>query len=250
MNEPVLSIQNVSYTYEDKPVLKNINLDIQRGAFMGLVGPNGGGKTTLIKIMLGLLKPDEGMVKLFGEPIGKFKQWSRVGYVSQKSNAFNRGFPATVQEVVAMGLAAKTGYLRFLGKKHRVKIKEALEQVDMLDYAHRNIGDLSGGQQQRVFIARALVADPELLILDEPTVGIDNENVQRFYQLLHQLNEKQLTLLLITHDTGTMTQYATDLVCLNKELHFHGLPSQYENLSDEALSALYGHPVHSVTHTH
>lgn len=250
MNEPVLSLKNISYMYEDKPVLKNISLDIPKGAFMGLVGPNGGGKTTLIKIILGLVKPDEGSAELFGQPVSKFKDWHRVGYVSQKSNAFNRGFPATVYEVVSMGLTAKIGYFRFLGHKHKQKIRAALDQVGMLDFAHRNIGDLSGGQQQRVFIARSLVADPEFLILDEPTVGVDKENVARFYDLLNTLNDQEITLLLVTHDTGIMTEYATDLVCLNKELHFHGHPDQYSTLSESELSDLYGHPVQIVTHDH
>lgn len=120
----------------------------------------------------------------------------------------------------------------------------------MLEFAKRNIGDLSGGQQQRVFIARALVADPEFLILDEPTVGVDSSNVQHFYKLLHELNKKGITLLMITHDTGTMTQYATDIICLNKKLHFHGGKDQYDSLNDEALSAMYGHPVHGMTHNH
>jgi len=250
MAETVLSLKDVSYMYEDKPILNHVSLDIPKGVFMGLVGPNGGGKTTLIKIILGLLKPDHGTVEMFGQPQNKFKDWSRVGYVSQKSNAFNRGFPATVQEVVSMGLAAKVGYFRFLGKKHKNKIHAALEQVGMLDYAHQNIGDLSGGQQQRVFIARSLVADPEFLILDEPTVGVDKENVERFYDLLKDLNRQEITLLLVTHDTGIMTEHATDLVCLNKELHFHGHPDKYNALSEKELSALYGHPVQIVTHEH
>lgn len=246
----VLSLRNINHSYEGKPALEHINLDIQPGAFIGLVGPNGGGKTTLVKIILNLLKPDSGEIMLFGKPIRQFQDWSRIGYVSQKSNAFNRGFPATVEEVVAMGLAAKTGYFRFLGKKHKQKIIEALKQVHMLEYAKQNIGDLSGGQQQRVFIARSLVADPDFLILDEPTVGVDSSNVKHFYRLLHELNEKGITLLLITHDTGTMTKYATDVVCLNKTLHFHGRADKYASLGDEAISAMYGHPIQGMSHNH
>lgn len=250
MTEPIVRMKNVSFSYEDKPILKDINLDIMPGVFMGLVGPNGGGKTTLIRILLGLIHPEHGSIELFGEQINKFKDWNRIGYVSQKSNAFNRGFPATVYEVVAMGLTAKIGYLRFLKRKHKILIKKALEQVDMLDYIHQNIGDLSGGQQQRVFIARALVADPLLLILDEPTVGVDASNVKRFYDLLHKLNQDGITLLLITHDIGTMTEHATDIICLNKELHFHGAPDKFNQLTDRELSALYGHPLQVLTHEH
>ncbi|WP_430791155.1 metal ABC transporter ATP-binding protein [Virgibacillus flavescens] len=244
-------MKNVDYAYENKHVLSKINFEIPKGAFMGLIGPNGGGKTTLIKLILGILKPDNGTISLFDEPMGKFKAWNHIGFVSQKSNSFNKGFPATVFEVVSMGLTAQIGYLKFFTKKDKSKILQAIDQVGMLDYAYQNIGNLSGGQQQRVFIARSLVNDPELLILDEPTVGVDNENVHRFYDLLHQLNqERNITLLLVTHDTGIMTEHATDIVCLNKTMHFHGNPEEYSSLTDRDISQFYGHPVNQVTHDH
>ncbi|RDW18674.1 zinc ABC transporter ATP-binding protein [Oceanobacillus arenosus] len=251
MKEPIISMENISYGYDRKTVLDHISFEIPRGSFMGLIGPNGGGKTTLIKLILGLLKPDKGSIKLFGEPIDKFKDRNKIGFVSQKANAFNRGFPATVFEVVSTGLTAKVGYFKFFNHKDKAKILQAIEQVDMLDYAYRNIGDLSGGQQQRIFIARSLVNDPELLILDEPTVGIDAENVKRFYDLLHQLHDKRnITLLLVTHDTGTMTEHATDIVCLNKTLHFHGKSEEFNSLSEHDLSNIYGHALNIVTHNH
>ncbi|AXI09890.1 ATP-binding cassette domain-containing protein [Oceanobacillus sp. 143] len=251
MKEPIISMENISYAYDSKTVLDQINLEIPQGSFMGLIGPNGGGKTTLIKLILGLLKPDEGSIKLFGEQMDKFKDRNKIGFVSQKANAFNRGFPATVFEVVSTGLTAKVGYFKFFNQKHKAKILQAIEQVDMLDYAYRNIGDLSGGQQQRIFIARSLVNDPELLILDEPTVGIDSENVKRFYDLLHQLHDKRnISLLLVTHDTGTMTEHATDIVCLNKTLHFHGKSEEFTSLSEYDLSNIYGHALNIVTHNH
>lgn len=249
MNRPIVTMKNVSFSYGNKRILENIHFEIPRGKFMGLVGPNGGGKTTMIKLTLGLLEPDEGQIKLFDTPIGKFQKREKIGFVSQKANSFNRDFPATVFEVVSTGLTAKLGYLRFLRKKHKSKIVKALEMVDMVHYLDENIGNLSGGQQQRIFIARALVNEPELLILDEPTVGIDEANVKRFYELLHQLNtERNITLLLVTHDTSIMTEYATDIVCLNKTLHFHGNPEEYSSLSDEELSKFYGHRVMAITH--
>ncbi len=251
MSDTVIRLENVSFSYGDKQVLKNINFSIERGMFMGLVGPNGGGKTTLIKIILGLIKPDEGSVYLLDKPIDTFKDWNRIGFVSQKANTFNRGFPATVFEVVAMGLTAKIGYFRFMKKNHKEKVLAAIEQVGMSDYAYHNIGNLSGGQQQRVFIARALVSEPELLILDEPTVGIDYKNVERFYDLLHELNvKKNLTLLLVTHDTGAMTKHATNVACLNQTLHFHGKSEEYTALSQEYLSEIYGYPVQVIVHDH
>lgn len=251
MEDTIVSMKNVSYAYENKTVLDQINFDIPRGSFIGLVGPNGGGKTTLIKLLLGLIKPDNGSIEIFQKPIHKFKEKNKIGFVSQKANAFNRGFPATVFEVVSTGLTAKIGYLRFLNKTHKTKIMEALRQVGMEDYANQNIGNLSGGQQQRVFIARALVNEPELIILDEPTVGVDYQNVNRFYDLLHKLHEeKNITLLLVTHDTGVMTEHATDIVCLNKTLHFHGKPEEYHSLTEKELSQIYGHPVNIVEHNH
>ncbi|MEW9675750.1 metal ABC transporter ATP-binding protein [Lentibacillus sp. L22] len=251
MNQSIITMKNVHYKYDKREVLDHINFTLPQGSFMGLVGPNGGGKTTFIKLVLGLLKPDTGNIELFGQSIEKFHEWDRIGFVSQKANSFNKGFPATVYEVVSMGLTAKIGYFRFFKKQHKNKVLEAIHQVGMDDYTHENIGNLSGGQQQRVFIARALVNNPDLLILDEPTVGVDAENVKRFYDILHQLHQEQhITLLLITHDTGMMTEYATDIVCLNKTLYFHGSPNQYTSLTERDLSRFYGHPVNIVTHNH
>lgn len=249
MNEPIVTMNNIRFSYEGKLILDDINFEIPKGKFIGLLGPNGGGKTTLIKLMLGLLKADQGSIKVFGKSIEKLQEKNKIGFVSQKANSFNPGFPATVFEVVSTGLTAKVGYFKFLKQKHKAKILEAIELVDMLDYAYENIGNLSGGQQQRIFIARALVNDPELLILDEPTVGIDQENVKRFYDLLYKLNQEQtISMLLVTHDTGIITEYATDIVCLNKTLHFHGNPEEYTSLSEEDLSLFYGHPVNIVAH--
>lgn len=251
MEKTIIRLENVYFSYGQKEVLSDINLTIEEGMFLGLVGPNGGGKTTLLKIILGLLTPQRGKVYVRETPLENFKDWNRIGYVSQKANSFNKGFPATVFEVVAMGLTAKLGYFRFLRKKHKERILKAIEQVGMQDYAQENIGNLSGGQQQRVFIARALVSDPELLILDEPTVGVDFQNVDRFYRLLHELNKEQgITLLLVTHDTGAITSHATEIACINKTLHFHGKSSDYGSLTKEQLSKIYGHQVQLVVHDH
>lgn len=251
MNEHVISLKNINFSYGNKHILKNVDLNIPRGSFLGLVGPNGGGKTTLIKVMLGMLTPDSGSIKILNQSIQSFKQWNKVGFVSQTANRFNRGFPATVFEVVAMGLTTKLGFFRFLQKKHKEKIMKTLHLVNMTEYAHRKIGQLSGGQQQRVFIARALVSDPEIIILDEPTVGIDYRNVDTFYKLLHRLNkDRNITLLLVTHDTGVMTKFATDVACINQTLHFHGNSEEYSALTEKDLSEIYGHPVNVVVHDH
>lgn len=249
MTQPVIDMKNIHYHYDQKDILDHIDFTLERGAFTGLVGPNGGGKTTLIKLILGLLKPVSGIIRIFDQPLHQFHAWNRIGFVSQKANTFNKGFPATVFEVVSMGLTAKIGYLRFFNKQHKAKVLQAIDQVGLGEYTRQNIGNLSGGQQQRVFIARALVNDPDLLILDEPTVGVDAENVKHFYKIIHQLHqEQQITLLLVTHDTGWMTKYVTDIAFLNKQLYFHGSPDQYTSLTEQELLQFYGNPVNGLTH--
>src|SRR5699024_9665736 len=161
------------------------------------------------------------------------------------------GFPATVYEVVAMGLTAKVGYFKFLKRHHKQKVIEAIHQVGMGEYTHQNIGNLSGGQQQRVFIARTLVSDPDLLIFDEPTVDNDVQKSRQRYDLRATFNQKQeITLLLITHYTGAMTKHASHIAFLNKTLHFHGDANHYSSLTEKELSTIYGHPVNIVKHDH
>ncbi|KYG32062.1 metal ABC transporter ATP-binding protein [Alkalihalobacillus trypoxylicola] len=244
-----IELRNVSFQYGTRNVLEDISFQVKPGAFIGLVGPNGSGKSTLMKIILGLLKPGQGEARLFGEKVSKFHKWDKVGFVSQKANSFNTGFPATVFEVVSMGLFGKVGLFRFLKKTHKEKVHQAIKSVGMEEYTYQNIGQLSGGQQQRVFIARALVSDPELLILDEPTVGVDVKNVQQFYSMLRHFNqERKMTLILVTHDIGAMSDYVTDVICLNKTIHFHG--NSHEFASNPDLSSFYGHEVSMITHNH
>lgn len=232
-NQTMLAeLKDIDFYYGNRHVLEDVSIQLKKGSFVGLVGPNGSGKSTLIRILLGLLQPATGKVELFGENLKQFKKWDKLGFVSQKANSFNTGFPATVYEVVSMGLYGKVGLFRFLTKKDKQKVFDAIAQVGMEEYCHQNIGELSGGQQQRVFIARALVSDPELLILDEPTVGVDVSSVKAFYELLKTLNEQRgLTLLLITHDTGIMTKYVSQVACLNKTIHFHD-PKDFERNQD------------------
>ncbi|GAA0341308.1 metal ABC transporter ATP-binding protein [Bacillus carboniphilus] len=251
MTNSVIEIKDLSYRYEENFVLEQINLIVPKGAFLGIVGPNGSGKSTLIKLLLGILKPQSGTIKLFGQDSKSFKHYEKIGYVSQKANSFNSGFPATVYEVVLSGLTKKLGLFKFPSKADKEKVVAAIKLVEMEDFLYRNIGELSGGQQQRVFIARALVSNPELLILDEPTVGVDAKRVESFYSLLEKLNQQQgITLLLVTHDVGTITNKVTHVACLNKHLHFHGLVTEFENLEQKSLSGVYGHDIHLLTHQH
>jgi zinc transport system ATP-binding protein len=246
----IIDIKNLSFRYNQQNVLDDINLRIPRGAFLGLVGPNGSGKSTLLKCILGLLQPTRGSISLFGEDLAKFKQWYKIGYVSQKANSFNTGFPATVKEVVSTGVVSKTGLFKRISSEDKKKIREAILAVGMEEYTNRNIGELSGGQQQRVFIARALVSEPELLILDEPTVGVDAGTVQSFYNMLGTLNkDRNITLVLVTHDIGTITDKVSHVACLNRHLHFHGDTDEFSKQQDN-LSQFYGHHIHVLTHDH
>lgn len=250
-HELVIEINQLSYRYEKENVLEDINLSIEQGAFLGIVGPNGSGKSTLLKLMLGLLKIQKGEIRLFGEDINRFKDWHKIGFVSQKANSFNTGFPATVYEVVASGLTKKLGLFKFMNKNDQKKVMQAIESVGLLPFQKRNIGELSGGQQQRVFIARALVSDPKLMILDEPTVGVDAQNVQSFYEMLDVLNKDLgITLLLVTHDIGAISDKVTHVACLNRHLHFHGETEEFEQLKMDEMSAFYGHDINILTHNH
>ncbi|WML45328.1 metal ABC transporter ATP-binding protein [Neobacillus sp. PS3-40] len=247
----IVEIKGLSYRYEKDIVLENINISIPKGSFLAIVGPNGSGKSTLLKLILGLLKPQKGEIKLFGDEMNRFKDWEKIGYVSQKANSFNTGFPASVFEVVSSGLTKKLGMFRFFKKEDKQKVLHALEAVDMEKYKNRNIGELSGGQQQRVFIARALVSEPQLLILDEPTVGIDVQNVNAFYQMLADLNKnRDITLLLVTHDISTISDKVTHVACLNQHLYFHGEPQEFEHLRADGVSDFYGYDVNLLHHHH
>ncbi len=215
----VVEVKNVSFGYGDYQVLKNVSLDVHRGDYLGLVGSNGSGKTTLIKIILGLLKPLHGTIKLFGQDQSDFKDWSKIGYVAQHATQFDVNFPATVEQVVLMGRYARAGLFRRTTQHDREKTREALESVELWKFRNRLIGDLSGGQQQRVFIARALASNPEILFLDDPTVGVDEGIKREFYQLIKKLNEElNLTIILITHDSETIASEATHIVYLDSQI--------------------------------
>jgi zinc transport system ATP-binding protein len=251
MTHIVLDVQKVSYRFDSRPALENISFQLYQGEMMGIVGPNGSGKTVLLKVLLGLLPLQEGKIQWFGQQLDQFKNWSRLGYVSQKANSFNTGFPATVQEVVMMGLTGKMGLFRRPGKLERQRVEEAIEIVNLTEFTHRNIGQLSGGQQQRVFIARSLVSEPEVLILDEPTVGIDAKSEARFYDLLQTLNqEKNISIILVSHDLGAVSTKMDTIACLNQHLHFHGAAEEFERNRQEILLRSYGHDVHVLQHNH
>lgn len=245
----IIELKNVSFAYTDEEVLKDITLNIHKGDYLGIIGPNGSGKTTLLKIMLGLLKPTQGTVSIFGHDINIFKKWSKIGYVPQKAANFDSSFPATVSEVVAMGRYGQKGLFHGLNQNDNKVIDAALNQVEMSAYKNRIIGDLSGGQQQRVFIARALAAQPEVIFLDEPTVGVDIPTQESFYSLLKKLNQElQLTLVLISHDIDVVAHEATELACINRTLIYESSPKDF--FKNDGLKKLYGDQVKYILHNH
>jgi len=245
----IIEVKDVSFSYGNEEILKSITLDIHRGDYLGVVGSNGAGKTTLIKIIVGLLKTNRGAIKLFGKDIKDFKDWSKVGYVPQKVTNFDVNFPATVAEVVMMGRYAKKGLFKYPNNEDRKIVEKALLQVNMLDFKKRLIGDLSTGQQQRVFIARALVGQPEIIFLDEPTTGVDKKSQDDFYQILQKLNKDLgITLVLITHDVERILKEAMHIACIDHRLVCHSSPEEF--LRDNPSLNLYGHEVKIIEHHH
>jgi zinc transport system ATP-binding protein len=229
-NEPLVSVKNISFGFGSTKVLEDINLTVTNGDFLAIIGPNGSGKSSLVKVILGIYEHGKGSVELLGEDIKNFKQWDKIGYVPQKATNIDPFFPVSVREVVGMGLLSKKKFPRFLRRKDAKVIDHALEQVDLKNFKTRRIGELSGGQQQRVFIARAIVNQPSLLFLDEPTAGVDAETQERFYSMLGTLNKaNKITIVLITHDLGIINKRVNKIACLNQRLVFHGTHEDFCN---------------------
>ncbi|MCF8241438.1 MAG: ABC transporter ATP-binding protein [Melioribacteraceae bacterium] len=238
-NLPAIEINNLSFSFQDQLVLDNINLTIRNKEFIGIIGPNGGGKTTLLKILLGLLKPNKGEVKIFGKSPAKNLKY--LGYVPQYSN-FDKSYPISVHDVVLMGMLGRTGFGTPL-KKENPKVAEVLEKVELTPIINKQIGELSGGQLQRVLIARALISNPNILLLDEPTASIDSKSGKSFYDLLQSLND-DMTIVLVSHDIGAISRFVKKIACLNKTLIYH----DSKEISVEMIEATYHCPVDLIAH--
>lgn len=218
-NNHIVEIQNVTFGYACHAILENISININPSDAIAITGPNGAGKSTLLKLILGMLKPTSGTIKLFGEKNYNTSIMQRIGYVPQRATAFNQGFPTTVYEAVVAGKIASRGLFKPLNKSDYIQAEEALNMVGLDPLKNRLLSELSGGQQQRVFIARALVANPELLILDEPTVGVDVQAQSVIIQLLRELNTQHgLTLLIVSHEPELISKIVNRQVCLDKKI--------------------------------
>lgn len=247
LEEPYIELNNVSFSYDHTTVLENLSFTVRKGEYLGIIGPNGGGKTTLIKIILGLLHPTSGTITLFGKDRHDFKEKYRIGYVPQRITQAEKSFPATVFEVVRTGRIARLGFFERFTKEDTDAVERAMEISGIARYRDTLIGNLSGGERQRVFIARALVSAPDVLILDEPTVGVDIGAQKTFYDFLSSLNRDHgITIIFISHDIDAVSQETKTVLCLNHNLVCHGLPQDL--LNEHILERLYGKHSQRVPH--
>jgi zinc transport system ATP-binding protein len=231
MNTPIVEINHVSFAYNGETVLRDVSFDIQERDFIAMIGPNGGGKTTLLKLILGLLKPDRGAIRVMGHSPQRAS--SAIGYVPQDVN-INCSFPITAMDVVLMGKLDPGKRWARNTASNRQEALAAMDRLDMADLADKKIGELSGGQRQRVFIARALVTRPKMLLLDEPTASIDTRGQAEFFTLLKELNS-DITILVVSHDLLVISRFVKSVACVNQDLHFH----HHAEITGEMLETMY-----------
>jgi len=234
----LISLKNICFGYSQEAVIEKVNMDVSEGDYIGMIGPNGGGKSTIIKIIMGLIKPWSGEVVMgtnkYGKPV-------MIGYLPQY-HQFDTSFPITVQEVILSGLIGnQNSHLRF-NKNQKAEAKILIKTLGLENVQYRSIGELSGGQMQRVFLGRALISNPDLLILDEPVTYVDNRFENEMYKLLQQIN-KHTAILLVSHDVGQIVSFVKTIACVNHFLHYH--PS---NKISEDILASYDCPIELITH--
>mgnify|MGYP001814126323 FL=1 len=231
MNQTIIETHNLHFSYNGQPVISGVNLKVKSGDFLAMIGPNGGGKTTLLKLMLGLLKADSGSIRIFGKPPKEVSH--RIGYVPQNIH-INQNFPISPLDVVLMGKLKPGKDWSRHAKEDRMEALQALERLGVGKYSNHRIGELSIGQKQRVFIARALVTDPDILFLDEPTASIDTKGQNEFYAILKELNQK-ITIIVVSHDLMVISRYVKSVACVNQSLHYHG----HAELTGEMIEMMY-----------
>ncbi|MFW3146472.1 MAG: metal ABC transporter ATP-binding protein [Thermoplasmatota archaeon] len=240
MTSKAIEIRGLTAGYDGEAILKDVDLEIDHGEFFGLIGPNGGGKSTLLKVILGLIKPMQGRVRIYGEPPEKGRR--HVGYVPQYTT-FDKDFPITVMNVAMMGRRRNKGLRPFYSPKDKEAAIKALEEVGMWEFRRKQINELSGGQKQRVYIARALAMDPRVLLLDEPTASIDAKMEESIYKLLREINRDR-TIVLVTHDIGVISSHVDTVACMNR----HIFVSDGPELTAEMLEESYQCPVDLIAH--
>ncbi len=243
---PLITARDIHFRHGEEFVLSEISFQIFAGDYVGVLGANGSGKTTLIKLIVGLLEPTQGDIALFGDNPRVFRGWDQVGYVPQHVFKNDQNFPATVEEIVASGFGRDER--RLSASDRLVFMEQALDSARVMHVRHRRIGELSGGEQQRAFIARALATRPQLLILDEPTTGIDRTSEREFYALLKKLNDAGMTILLISHDLDAIAREVKQVMCLNRTLVYFGAPEGLRH--PKTLDTMYGDGKQVLFHGH
>ncbi|MFO8008884.1 MAG: ABC transporter ATP-binding protein [Candidatus Brocadiia bacterium] len=239
-NGPAVNIEGLSFRYDGPYVLANVDLRVPEGQFLGIIGPNGGGKTTLLRLVLGLERPTEGAVEVFGRPPAQARRL--MGYVPQAPE-LDPDFPVDVEDVVLMGRLGQSRLAGGFRGGEREAARPALADVDMRQLAGHKFGNLSGGQKRRVLIARALATDPRLLLLDEPTAGVDHRVEHEIYSLLDELNER-MTILLVSHDVGCVTEHVDEVACVHQRVFRHST----DELTGDVIEAIYRGPARMVEH--
>src|SRR5665647_2158301 len=250
MSGEIVRAELLTCSYREGRVLEDVSFQVQRGDYVGIVGPNGSGKSTLVKALLGLVAISKGGAFLFGTPLSGFRDWHKVGYLPQSLHLVNPVFPATVHETVGLGLLSLKRFPKRLNRTDNDKISKILDELGVSDLELKLIGELSGGQLQRVLLARAIVNDPELLVLDEPTAALDPETRGRFYAMIADINRSRgVTVLLVTHDSGAIGEHASKMLYLDKKILFYG--SFDEFCCSPEMSSLFGeHSQHLMCHRH
>ena len=249
---PIFDVKNLSFIVRGQNILSDISLEIFNAEYIAIIGPNGGGKTTLIRMLLGLEKPTTGEIKLFGKKLSDFKEWHKIGFVPQRASLVDQNFPATALDIVKMGRVSKRGIFSKETQEDKDAVKDAMFKMGILNLKDKMVGTLSGGQRQRVMIARALASKPEILILDEPNTGVDMVSQKNFYTLLSKLNkEEKITIVFITHDVGVIADDIRRLFTINQKAIICNDPKKA--MSCEDMSKLYGieaHLIHNHKHEH
>ena len=246
---PVLEVSDLYVVRANSVVIEDANFIINQGDYVGIVGPNGGGKTTLLLALLNTIPRTKGSIRLFGKDIESFSRWEKVAYVPQHAINFDPHFPLTVRELVALGRVNRGNLGRTLKQKDWKSVDEVLEFMEIFDIAHKRIGQLSGGQKQRVFVAKALVRNPEIILLDEPIVGVDAKTQEKFYKKLSDLNvAKGITILLVTHDLTAVFCRMSKVMCMNRSVNVAKITGDLK--PEEVLRKVYGEHFHFVFHKH
>ena len=247
--KPVIEVEGMSVSRSGARVIDDANFTVLSGEFVGVVGPNGGGKTTLIKATLGLLPRDSGTVRLFGQPVEQFNTWKRIAYVGQDAVNFDQTFPLSVRELVSLGRIQRENLGRRLTGDDWRRVDEILGFMGIRDIAEKRIGELSGGQKQRVFVAKAMVREPDILFLDEPVAGVDAETQERFYMKLSNLNaQRGTTIIDVSHDLSAVFCRMSRVICVNREVNVADIGDEMGFTT--ALKKAYGEHFHFVFHEH